>query len=80
MDEKWWETDEEGHTKKQKLVCAGLNKILLPDYLPIEDFKIGLKLDKIVARKICGGVALTTTQHEITAPIFTEHSKNGGGF
>ena len=80
LDEKWWETDEEGHTKKQKLVCAGLNNILLPDYLPIEDFKVGLKLDKIVARKICGGVALTTTQHEITAPIFTEHSKNGGGF
>lgn len=80
LDKKYWEEEEDGHIKKQKLVCAGLNKILLPDYIDIKDFKVGIKLDKIVARKICGGVALTKTEHEITAPLFTEHSKNGGGF
>lgn len=79
LNKEYWEINEFGELKTQKIVCAGLNKMLLPKRIELKDFNIGIKLKKIVAKKIKGGVTLTTTEHEITAPIFSEHTKNGGG-
>ena len=79
LDKEFWK-EEDGVIKKQKLCCAGLSRTLLKDDINIDDFKIGLTLPKIIAKKVEGGVALIETEHKITQPLFTEHTKSGGGF